>query len=33
MQPLLNYFRGREIWRVDADSEPPELSEFSAAAP
>jgi hypothetical protein len=32
MQPLLEYFRGRTIWTVDADSDPPQLREFSGAA-
>ena len=29
MQPLLNYFRGRDVWLVTADTSPPQLSHYS----
>ena len=32
-RPLLDYFRGRTVWTVDADSDPPRLQKLLPAAP
>jgi hypothetical protein len=33
LQPLLDYFRGRQVWLVEPDSTPPRLTSYAAAAP